>query len=171
MLDKIKSKYIIEEIFKIIGNKRKLKIIKFNKEIKKRLDIDIEEFKPYPILKEFNQKYKTNIEDIDREELNLEKNYLKKEGFNDLIKIKFKNINLLNIYYNNIKDINTLEEANFKGLKILNLGRNNISDISVLSKVNFKELRVLDLNDNCISNINVLENVNFKKLVALDFKV
>ena len=103
MLDKITSKYIIKKIFQKIGNRKKLNFLKYNKRIQKRLDINKDEFKPYPILKEFNQKYKTNIEDIDREELNLEKKYIGKEGFNDLIKIKFKNIDLMNLNFNNIR--------------------------------------------------------------------
>ena len=37
MLDNVKSKYIIKEIFEKIKNKRKLNIIKYNKRIKVRL--------------------------------------------------------------------------------------------------------------------------------------
>ena len=71
MLDKVKSKNIIKEIFRNMRNKRKLNIIKYNKRILIRLNINKEQFENYIILKEFNKKYSTNIEDIDIKQLNL----------------------------------------------------------------------------------------------------
>ena len=65
MLDKVRSKYIIEKIFGNIKNKRKLNIIKYNKRILLRLNINREHFKKYILLKEFNKKFHTNIEDIE----------------------------------------------------------------------------------------------------------
>ena len=44
MLDNVKSKYIVKEIFEIIKNKRKLNIIKYNKKIKIKLDINKKDF-------------------------------------------------------------------------------------------------------------------------------
>ena len=44
MLDNVKSKYIIKEIFEKIKNKRKLNIIKYNTRIKIILDINKEDF-------------------------------------------------------------------------------------------------------------------------------
>ena len=88
MLENIKSKYIIKEIFENIKNKRKLNIIKYNKRLLVRLNINKEEFEIYLILKEFNNKYNTNIEDIDKNELNL--------------------------IDNKISDISVLEKVNFK---------------------------------------------------------
>ena len=129
MLENVKSTYIIKEIFEKIKNKRKLNIIKYNKRILVRLNINKEEFEIYIGLKEFNNKYNTNIEDIDEKELNLSKRYLGNEGLKDLIKIKFKK------------------------LKKLDLGGNNISDISILEKVNLEQLKELDLRSNSISDI------------------
>ena len=40
----MESNYILEEIFKKIKNKRKLKIIKYDKEIKTRLNINNDDF-------------------------------------------------------------------------------------------------------------------------------
>ena len=69
MLDNLKSKYILKEILEKIKNKRKLNIIKYNKITKAKLNINKEDFEIYITLKEFNNKYKTNIEDIDIRDL------------------------------------------------------------------------------------------------------
>ena len=61
MLDDVKNKYIIEKIFMNIKNIRKLNIIKFNKRILVRLNINKEIFENDNKLKEFNNKYNTNI--------------------------------------------------------------------------------------------------------------
>ena len=138
MLDNLKSKYILKEILEKIKNKRKLNIIKYNKRIKAKLNINKEDFEIYITLKEFNNEYKTNIEDIDIRELNLSGKYIENEGLKDLSKIKFKELNKLYLSDNKISDISILEKVNFKELKELNLSYNKISDISVLEKVNFK---------------------------------
>ena len=72
MLDNVKNNNIIKEIFGNMRNKRKLNIIKYNKRILIRLNINKEQFENYIILKEFNEKYNTDIEDIDIKQLNLE---------------------------------------------------------------------------------------------------
>ena len=138
MLDKVKSKYILKEILEKIHNKRKLNIIKYNKIIKAKLNINKEDFEIYITLKEFNIKYKTNIEDIDIREINLSRINIENEGLKDLAKIKFKELKELNLSWNKISDISVLEKVNFKELNKLNLNGNKISDISVLEKVNFE---------------------------------
>ena len=138
MLDNLKSKYILKEILEKIKNKRKLNIIKYNKRIKAKLNINKEDFEIYITLKEFNNEYKTNIEDIDIRELNLSWKYIENEGLKDLSKIKFKELNKLDLSYNKISDISVLEKVNFKELNKLYLSTNKISDISVLEKVNFE---------------------------------
>ena len=121
MLENVKSTYIIKEIFEKIKNKRKLNIIKYNKRILVRLNINKEEFEIYITLKEFNNKYNTNIEDIDEKELNLSKRYLGNEGLKDLIKIKFKKLKKLDLSGNNISDISILEKVNYPKFKELYL--------------------------------------------------
>ena len=138
MLDKVKSKYTLKEIFKRIKNKRKLNIIKYNKRVMIKLDITKEDFEIYTILKEFNFKYNTNIQDIDIKTLNLSGKCIRNEGLKDLNKIKFKGLNELNLDENEISDINILEKVKFKELKLLYLGTNNISDINVLENVKFE---------------------------------
>ena len=146
MLDNVKSKNIIKEIFRNIRNKRKLNIIKYNKRILIRLNINKKEFENYIKLKEFNKKYNTNIEDIDIKQLNLEDKNIGNEGLKILFKIEFKE------------------------LKELNLSRNEISDINILEKVNFKELKELYLSHNTITYIKFLDEIKFEKLVKLDLK-
>ena len=80
MLDDVKNKYIIEKIFMNIKNIRKLNIIKFNKRILVRLNINKEIFENDNKLKEFNDKYNTNIEDIETNKLNLKINFIDNEG-------------------------------------------------------------------------------------------
>ena len=80
MLDNVMSKYIVKEIFENIKNKRKLNIIKCNKKIKMKLDINKKDFEIYITLKEFNNKYNINIEDIDIKELKLNRGYIGNES-------------------------------------------------------------------------------------------
>ena len=118
MLDKVRSKYILKEIFEKIKNKRKLNIIKYNKGIKMKLNINKEDYEVYITLKEFNNKYKANIEDIDIKELNLNERYLGNEVLKDLSKIKLKQLKELYLSENQISDINILVKVNFKELII-----------------------------------------------------
>ena len=102
MLDKVKSKNIIKKIFGNMRNKRKLNIIKYNKRILIRLNINKEQFENYIILKQFNEKYNTNIEDIDIKQLNLEDKYIGNEGLKFLFKIEFKELKELYLSYNEV---------------------------------------------------------------------
>jgi len=168
MLENVKSKYIVEQICENLKNKRKLNIIKYNKNLLARLNINKEDFEIYIALKKLNKKYNTNIEDIDIKELNLGDKCIDNKGLKDLDKIKFKELNKLYLDANKISDINLLEKLYFKKLKILNLSNNEISDIQLLGKINFKELTNLDLSYNKISDIEILERVNFEELKELN---
>ena len=64
MLDNVKSEYILKEIFAKIRNKRKLNIIKYNKGIKVKLNINKKDFEIYIPLKKYNNKYNITIEDL-----------------------------------------------------------------------------------------------------------
>ena len=102
MLDNVKSKYILIEIIANIRNRRKLKIIKYNKIIKVKLNINEEDYKTYITLKEFNNKYNENIEDIDIKELILSNRGIENKALKVLSKIKFKGLNILNLSRNKI---------------------------------------------------------------------
>ena len=71
MLDNVKNKNILKKIFEKINNKRKLKIIKYNKKITVKLNINKKDFEAYKTLREFNYIFNINIEDIYIKELNL----------------------------------------------------------------------------------------------------
>ena len=162
MLDKVKSIYILKRIFEKIKNKRKLNIIKYNTRIKYKLNINKEDFEIYIVLKEYNNKYNTDIEDLDIKKLNLRDSYLGNDELKDIVKIKFKELNIIDLSENDNTDINILEQLNFKKLQVLDLSRNGISDINILEKLNFNKLQELFLSHNNISDISILEKVNFK---------
>jgi len=71
MLNKIRSNFILNNIFKTIKNRIKMNIIKYNKKIQNKLYITKEDFEIYASLKEFNEAFNFNIRDIDIEELDL----------------------------------------------------------------------------------------------------
>ena len=110
MFENVKSKRVLIKLFENIKNKRKLNIIKHNKRVMNKLDINKEDFETYITLKEFNVKYNTNIQDIDIKTLNLSGRCIRDEGLKDLIKIKFKGLNELNLSENEISDINILKK-------------------------------------------------------------
>ena len=77
-----------------------------------------------------------------------------------------KELQELNLSFNEISNINILEKVNFKKLKELDLSENNISDINILEKIDFKELKVLDLGENKIK-----EDENNYILTSLKSKI
>ena len=145
MLENIRSKYILEKIFDYLKNKRKLKIIKCNKKILDDLNISKEDFQIYKTIKEFNQKYSTNIEDIDIKELNLEYKNLNNNGLECLTKIKFKNLKSLDLGCTHITDIKFLENLNLENLEQLHLDYNKITNIQLLENLNLQQLKDLDV--------------------------
>ena len=191
MLNKIRSKKILKDIFVNIKKRIRLNILKYNKKFLNKLNINKKDFEEFKLLDELNQKLDLDIKDIDTARLNLDTNkfddeileYFYKINFNELKeldlkikrisdlkileKIKFENLEKLLLNDNNLTDINILAKLNFKKLKALYLKSNSITDINLLEKVNFKGLKELYLNSNKISDIKVLERVNFGKLEIL----
>ena len=47
MLNNLKSDYFIRKLFEYMSKKKSLKTIKYNKNIKKRMDINIKDYKDY----------------------------------------------------------------------------------------------------------------------------
>ena len=60
MLNKIRSKLILNIIFEKLKTRVKLKILKYNKQLLSRLNISQKDFEDFNILKEFNEKFKFN---------------------------------------------------------------------------------------------------------------
>ena len=167
MLLKIKSKYIINEIFKYMKTTTKFKIIKYNKQMLNILNVTKEDFEKLFTLQEFNKKYKLNIKDTYTESLNIIHNTIGNEGLEYLSKLKFKRLKNINFWWVGTLNINILEKFNLKNLEILKLCFNGISDIKVLEKLDCKNLKELFLDGGFISDINVFEKVNFKELKTL----
>ena len=71
MLDKIRSLKILNIIFRNIRKKSKLNILKYNKKIQDKLNIDMKDFKDFKLLKELNQKFNLDIKDTEVTRLNL----------------------------------------------------------------------------------------------------
>ena len=151
MLNDIKSKMVLNIIFGILKKFRKLKILKYSKIIRERLNITLKDFKKCFLIKKMNQKFKLDIDDYDIEIFDFKSNqsfgnkifeYLNKIGFN-----KLKDLDLSD---NKISDISLLAKSNFEQLEILWLNYNRIYDINILGKVNFKKLKILDLYHNNI---------------------
>ena len=92
MLNNVACNYILQQIFNNLKNRRKLKIVKYNKVLLNRLYISKEDFKAYEELKEFNKNYKLNIGDIDIQELDLLNKFIRNEGLEHLSKIGFKDL-------------------------------------------------------------------------------
>ena len=153
----------------ILGALRKrieLKLLKYNKKMMNKLNIEKEDFEQFILLKEMNLKFNLDIKDIDIEKLYLRNknldndiiDYLTNIKFNKLIRgiknVKFEKWEYLNLFENNIININ-LEKVNFKELKELCLGKNKILYIKVLEKVKFEKLKYFDLGENNRSNIDM----------------
>ena len=193
MLNEIKSKYILKRVFAYLKYGLKLKILKHNKHLMNKLNINIKDFENFQLLKELNQKYNIDIQDIDVEELNLNLKGKINKAINIITQLKLeelkvldltqnelgnidflpqfmcKNLVILNLQQNILKgNLIELEKVDFQKLKKLNLSNNYIKKIDILEKVNFKNLEILDLSLNYITDIKVLEKVNFTQLKSLN---
>ena len=158
MLNKIKSKYILNTIFENVKKKKKLDILKFNKKMQENLSINKEDFLEFIYVKILKEKYKLNLnDDVDTKELNLSGHpYI----YNVLLFLKFiefKKLKEINLSSNLISEPSVLEFLKTEKLEILDLRNNRIKNIDIFEKLNFKELKNLDLCTNYIDDINVFE--------------
>ena len=139
MLNKIKSKHILNTIFENVKKKKKLDILKFNKKMQENLSINKKDFLEFIYVKILKEKYKLNLnDDVDTKELNLSGHpYI----YIVLLFLKF---------------------IQFKKLKEINLSSNLISEPNVLEFLKTEKLEILDLRNNRIKNIDIFEKLNFK---------
>ena len=163
MLNKIKSKYILNTIFENVKKKKKLDILKFNKKMQENLSINKEDFLEFIYVKILKEKYKLNLnDDVDTKELNLSGHPYIYIVLLFLKFIQFKKLKEINLSSNLISEPNVLEFLKTEKLEILDLRNNRIKNIGVFEKLNFKELKNLDLCTNYIDDINVFEKVKKK---------
>ena len=162
-----------------------LSIIEEISEIKIKLNLDSKYSSQYGtknqfivrtlLIKNDISKIKAKIDDLinKNSEINLsyilfDTNLLKAINiFNEFYMDRLNDCKILNLSYNNIRDIKALERAKFKNLETLVLSNNKIADISCLTKTDFPYLIKLWLNNNIISDISPLKNTNYNKLELL----
>ena len=65
MLTKINSEYILNIVFDNLKKKMKLKILKYNKNMLKLMNLGKKDFNDFLIKKEINEELNTKIEDIE----------------------------------------------------------------------------------------------------------
>ena len=132
-------------------------------------------FKHYneSIIKEFNKKYNLNITNNLVEKLDLSKKNIGKEIMKYFDNIKFKNLKELDLWDNNIAEINFLSKTNLEQLEKLSLGNNQISDLNKITDLDFFQnitidnIEKLNLGNNKITDINNLNKIKSEKLKEL----
>ena len=157
MLNEIKSIMVLKMIFKNLKRRIELKILKYSKKMKDKLNIHLKNYQDFQLIKELNQKFNLKIKDIDIELWDIQDKNLENEIFKYFNKIEFYELREINLNENKISNLNDLEKAKLKKLETLSLRKNEISDINVLEKVNLKNLKQLYLDHNNISDITILK--------------
>ena len=87
MLNNIKSMKILNIIIGALKKRIELKLFKYNKKMKNKLNIKKEDFEQFTLLKEMNLKFNLNIKDIDIKELDLRNKALESDIIEYLSKI------------------------------------------------------------------------------------
>ena len=124
MFNNLKSKKVLNDIFGILKKRKKLKILNHNKRLMNQLNIKLQDFQNYKLLKELNQKFHLEIKDINIKTFNLPNKFLGNDIL-EYFRIEFKELKEINLRMNKINNIKTLENVNFEKLEFLNLSTNN----------------------------------------------
>jgi len=167
MLNEIRSKYILNLVFMNLQKRMKMKILKYNNKLKKKLNIKLKDFQQYKKLKELNQKLNINIEDTNINIINLSRKCIGNEEFEYFGDVEFGDLKTLNLNGNNLTNINAIENIKSEKLETLFFHDNYIINIDIFEKINLNELRELDLSYNKITDIYVFTKANFSKLEKL----
>ena len=92
MLKKIRSKIILITLFDNIKKRKKLNLLRYNKNLRDKLNIKIKDYQDLQTLKDLNQKFNLNIEDTDIKEFNIDDKLLGNELFQYLNNITFNKL-------------------------------------------------------------------------------
>ena len=157
MLNNIKSQYILRIIFTYLRKRLNLKLIKYNKNLQVKLNIEIKDFKKYKLLKNVNLKSNLKIQDIDMKILDLRGQKLNDDKLESLNEVEFDKLECIVLNNNKITNLKLLEKYNFEKLYLDN---NIITDISPLKLKTFGNLKELYLSNNKISDIK--RKIRFK---------
>ena len=98
MLTKINSEYILNIIFDDLKKKMKLKILKYNKNMLKLMNLGKKDFNDFLILKEINEELNTKIEDIEIKSLILRNKNLGNSKLICLNKLESKDLKEIQKY-------------------------------------------------------------------------
>ena len=153
MLGNVKSPYIFKIIFGYISKEKRLKIIKINKGIQKRLK---EDYKLYVFLKVFISKNNLTNEDIDIKELELKnkdiRNEEEKEKQREKIKVLMENGEFVQnqMKEREEKDRSSWKEKYEEGRKIKQLSDAYYNSIEMIKQQKIAELRALNIKDKYI---------------------
>ena len=192
MLKNIKSKYIIKEIFSYLSEGKVLKLVKYNKYFKEKIELEHRDYRKFEQI-EIEITLKQFEDDYERKKMY----FINKELESKFYHIFFDNDNIeqkRNYLYSNekiekIKVILDLEIKSFKELfndceyiksiKFIKFNRSDITDMSSLfynctnlTEINFDEFKTKNVTDmsymfyNCAS----LTNIDFSEFITKKVK-
>ena len=98
MLTKINSEYILNIVFDNLKKKMKLKILKYNKNMLKLMNLGKKDFNDFLIWKEINEELNTKIEDIEIKSLILRNKNLGNSKLICLNKLESKDLKEIQKY-------------------------------------------------------------------------
>lgn len=122
------------------------------------------------LIKYMNDLYKLELKEEETESFELDNKYFNDYDLKVLTQIPLKNLHLLVLENNCIRNINCLKNADFPDLVILDLNNNAIEDIEPLENIKFVEFQALLLRNNNITDISVLGRVKYDLLREIDLR-
>ena len=166
VFENIKNRYILKIIFDHLKESKLLQIVKYNKNIQKRLDIDLNDYKTF-------KKIILEIIPIQKKDLDIFIKYKKEEEkyyhiyFNDEIKEKKRNFFY---YYEKISKIKIIIDEQIKSLS-------NLFSCECIEKIIFKKFNRKDITsmnnffNGCISlkeiDLHIIDTNNVTSMYSL----
>jgi len=151
------------------GNSRSLRDYKINYEEiyknKENQEKNIESLKKnYKIIVNYDKEHKGVLQQW----AEFQNKNLKDSGFKLISQIVFKNLIILNLSNNEIKDISPLNEMILPHLEIIDLSRNKIENIEPVANLLSKKLSNIQIEYNSINDFEPLLHSNFPSLTILN---